>query len=368
MLFSDFPEDIILEVMNHLVLPDHMSLLTTCSSIYRLSQQRSFWISVLDTTRKTSTIACPRFTPLSEYNLESLKEFVFSWLRLQKNWSKPYPLIRQPATFTVLSEPAEIILTVPGTDILLLHLKESGVIICWDVKMANLFSFLPVTTGGRIDGISAPSESYGIYVVAIQTIQAKAPFTGRRLLLTIKHENRKATSFESVFSDMLPETGSHFSSLFVTEHVVGSVVVRERQEHCTIVSSNLHSNNQNFVSSINLHREVSRFNVTHFLNLQWLFRSLMNGISLSALRFVAIFSICSKTASRFKSNTYRAKASPLAAVRNPPYTNLIFLHLTTPASRSASSSRAHPSTASVRFSSVWAMGTRQPRRSPSLSL
>ncbi|KAJ7496684.1 hypothetical protein FB451DRAFT_1162819 [Mycena latifolia] len=232
LLFSDLPKDIILEAMNHLALPDHISLLMTCSSIYDLSRQRSFWISVLETTRKTSTIACPQFARLSEYTFESLKGLAISWLKLQENWNRPFPRLMRPVTSTSLPEPADIIFTVQGTDIIVLHMKESGLAVCWDVKAAAPFAFPPITTGGGITGVSAPFESYGICSVALRTLEDTAPLH----VVTIKHENGKAVSFESASSEVSIHSGPHFESLFVTEEAAGSMVVEERQEHCTIIS------------------------------------------------------------------------------------------------------------------------------------
>ncbi|KAJ7750044.1 hypothetical protein DFH07DRAFT_775187 [Mycena maculata] len=259
-LFSGLPKDIILEVSNHLTLPDPIHLLLTCSSVYHsLENQRSFWISILTTTRSLSTIACPKHADLAQYSLASLKDLVFSWLKLQDNWNLPAPRLKHPVTSTSLSVPADIISIVQGTDILLLHPRDSGEVVCWDVKMAAPFPLPSIKTGGRIDGVSAPSESYGICSIAILTMEETAPHTARRHVITIKHENRKALTFESVSCQVSIPQGSHFASLFVTQDLVGSVSVEELQEHCTISTSNISSCEalEPSINLLKLHRPVS---------------------------------------------------------------------------------------------------------------
>ncbi|KAJ7125303.1 hypothetical protein C8R44DRAFT_782839 [Mycena epipterygia] len=258
LLFSDLPKDIILEVVNFLALPDHISLLLTCSSVYILSNQRSFWISALNTTRLKSTIACPPSTDMSQYTLDSLRGMAFSWLKLQDNWNRPFPKIKQPTTSTFLSEPADIICAVQGTDILLLHMRESGTIICWDTKNATPFPFPCIETGGRVNGVSPTYDSYGQCSIALLTLQETYPFTARRHVVTIKHEDRKAVSFGSVFSDVSTPSGSYFESLFVTEDMAGSVVVEELQEHCEIIARNIGTESfKDSVSLMKLCRPVS---------------------------------------------------------------------------------------------------------------
>lgn len=123
----------------------------------------------MNTTRMKSTIACPPFTDMSQYTLDSLRGLAFSWLKLQDNWSHPFPQIKQPTTSTFLSEPADIICAVQGTDILLLHMRQSGTIVCWDAKDATPFPFPSIKTGGRVNGVSPTCDSYGGCSVALLT-------------------------------------------------------------------------------------------------------------------------------------------------------------------------------------------------------
>ncbi|KAJ7503147.1 hypothetical protein B0H11DRAFT_620339 [Mycena galericulata] len=231
----------------------------TCTSVHILSQQRSFWISILETTRKESTIGCPRYADLSQYGLESLKDLVFSWLKLQSNWNRPFPRIIHPVTSTVLSEPADIVLLVQGTDIVLLHMKSTGVLVCWDVKTATPFPFPSINIGAYIYGVSAPFESYDTCSVALLTSETIIPHASRRHVVTMRHKNRKAISFDSVAFEVSTPINPHFESLFLTEDMVGSVTVEDFQEDYTIATSNITGSEpcQHSVSSLKLHRPVT---------------------------------------------------------------------------------------------------------------
>ncbi|KAJ7099418.1 hypothetical protein B0H15DRAFT_546166 [Mycena belliarum] len=255
--FSELPQDIILEIMNHLALPDHISLLMTCSTFYNFSRQRSFWIMVLDATRKTATIAAPQFARLSEYSLESLQALVVAWLKLQDNWNHPFSRLMQPVTSTNLLQFTDVILAVQGTDIVLLHMRADRSAVCWDVKSATPFPFSPIPTGEGITDVSAPIESYGTCCFVIRTTEESSPLTARRHLVTIRHEGGKALSFDSMSSEGLTPTGPHYESLFVTEDVVGSMTVEDGREHCVISSGSIHSMNtgsfRESMSTIQLH-------------------------------------------------------------------------------------------------------------------
>ncbi|KAJ6593269.1 hypothetical protein B0H19DRAFT_1055880 [Mycena capillaripes] len=257
LLFYDLPAEIILEVVNFLELPDPISLLLTCSPFYSLSNQRSFWISVLETTRKKSPIACPLYADLSQHSLEILKDLVFSWLKLQDNWNQSIPKIIRPVTSTRLQGPAEIIFNVQGTDILVLNM--GGSVFCWDAKLGAPFPFPAIETGGRMTGVSAPTETRGVCAFAFFTGRIVPPYTTHRYVVTIKHEHGKAISFTSEFSEVLTPEGPRWESLFITEDVVGSVVALEAQDICIIslgaISS--HSRLLDSTSPVKLHRIAS---------------------------------------------------------------------------------------------------------------
>ncbi|KAF7362418.1 F-box domain-containing protein [Mycena venus] len=253
----DLPADIILEVVSFLELPDPLSLLLTCSSLYSLSKQRSLWISVLETTRKKSLLACPLHADLSHYTLKGLKGLVVSWLKLHKNWNQPFPEIVQPMTFEPLSEPAEFIFGVQGTDILVLDMR--GSVSFWDAKLAAPFPFPAIETGGSISTVSAPSEAPGVCSITILAPQVAVPHTARRYIITIKHEEGKAIGITNEFSEVLDSRVLRYETLFLTEDVVGSVVAIHDQEDCIVTVGSVSGKSRfpDTASVLKLHRSLS---------------------------------------------------------------------------------------------------------------
>ncbi|KAJ7350707.1 hypothetical protein DFH08DRAFT_862182 [Mycena albidolilacea] len=256
MSLHGLPTDIILDIVDLLELPDPISLLLTCSSFYALSKERSFWISILETTRKKSAISCPLNADLSQYTLEKLKAMAFSWLSLQENWNRPFPQIVQPAAPALLPGPAQIIFTVQGTDILVL--TENTSVFTWDARLATPFPFPAIETGGHMTQVSGPSEAPGVCSFAISVPQTTDTSISRRYILTIKHAAGKAISIASEFTENPTPPDSHFESLFVAEDMVGlgTIVAMNQKKDCVITLGS----GKNCVpdsSVLNIHRSVS---------------------------------------------------------------------------------------------------------------
>ncbi|KAJ6491645.1 hypothetical protein C8R47DRAFT_1121307 [Mycena vitilis] len=259
LLLHNLPSDIILAVVNFMELPDPLSLLLTCSSLYSLSSLRSFWISILETARKKAPIACPLHADLAQYSVESLKLLVVSWLKLRDNWDRAFPQITQPVASTCLPVLAEIIFNVQGTDILVLNM--GGNILCWDAKLAVPFPFAPIdTSGGHITDVSPPSEVRGVCTLALITAQVRPPHIAHKYVVTIRHEEGKLTGYSSERSEVSSPDGPHFQSLFVTQEAVGSIVSMEAESECMVSlgavngSSSLISDS---VSTLKLHHTIA---------------------------------------------------------------------------------------------------------------
>ncbi|KAJ7821513.1 hypothetical protein B0H14DRAFT_2830889 [Mycena olivaceomarginata] len=265
LLFEQLPTDITLEVVKLLELPDPLSLLLTCSSLYKLSNDNIFWISVLETTRKKYPIGCPVYADLSQYTLEALKGLVVSWMKLQHSWDQPSPKIVQPVTSTPLSERARIIFNVQGTDILVLAIE--GRVFCWDAKLAASFPFPPIEIGGHITGVSDPADapstcSFAILVEPFHNHHILNLGSGNssRYVIVIRHANGKATSFTSQFSGVSQvDDDRDIESLFLTEDMVGRTVVMGSKEDCIVTIGAVSGDNYlaDSTSVLKLHRPVS---------------------------------------------------------------------------------------------------------------
>ncbi|KAJ6497484.1 hypothetical protein C8R45DRAFT_983037 [Mycena sanguinolenta] len=263
MILSELPTDLLLEIVKPLPLPDPLALLLTCRSLNALSNEVSFWMSVLKTTRSRSPIACPPDTDLSQYTLERLKNLALSWLRLQNNWDRPFPRIVQPASSAQLPrpEPTQIILAVQGTEILVLTAGEY--LFCWDAKLGAPFPFPAVHTAGQISQI-AGSDMPGVCYVAIIVAVFNGAFAAvdrRRFIITIKHEGGKVTSMTSeCFQVSTPQL--NFESLFAAEDLVGTVGTMEYAQECLVVVDGVGDENRRFPNSssiLKLYRSVPHY-------------------------------------------------------------------------------------------------------------
>ncbi|KAJ7072862.1 hypothetical protein C8F01DRAFT_1105510 [Mycena amicta] len=234
-MLSDLPPEIILELVTHLPLRDVLSLLSTCRPFHALTNDRSLWISVLNTARLSTPLACPPHTVLSRpiYTLSRLKEIALHNLKLEASWRRERPSPSRPTLTTNFSEPLDIIFNVQGTDIILLNFTESMEVVCWDKKAAKAFPFPAIPTGGSVGDVAAPCDSDGASTIAFITHQREMPFTRFAHVVTIFHDDIKATGIEATRTEI--ETRSaHFESIFVSEDMFGCGVMNDIDNHLTL--------------------------------------------------------------------------------------------------------------------------------------
>ncbi|KAJ6491635.1 hypothetical protein C8R47DRAFT_435613 [Mycena vitilis] len=262
MILIDLPKDILLEVVKFLELPDPLSLLLTCSSIYTLSNQRGFWISILETTRAKSPIACPQHADLSLYGSKALKVLVVSWMKLQDNWNKPFPQIRWPAIwYTRFVAPTQIVFNVQGTEIIVVN---DGTVYCWDAESMQRLPFPAIEVGPNrrsIGSVSAPIEGPGVWTLAFlaDRLNTAGLSVTHLYIITIKHDGGKVTSFTNECHQLSVTQGTHFHPVFLTEDVAGTVVAGNNQDCCIISVGPLSALRCPLPSTIvlKLHRPVS---------------------------------------------------------------------------------------------------------------
>ncbi|KAF8150529.1 hypothetical protein K438DRAFT_2027183 [Mycena galopus ATCC 62051] len=254
---SAHPTDIILEIVNFLELSDALSLLLTCSALYSLSVQRSFWISVLNTARNKSPIPCAPHTDLFQFTLEALKGLVFSWQKLQDNWNLTSPQFMQSVTCTHLSGATAMLFDPQGTDILVLSSKES--VFCWDAKLAIPFPFPAIDYCGSIHAVSSAMYSPGVCTIVVSTHE-RPLHTAHRYVITIEHADGKVIGVSHEVAELPTADGGFEAFSFVTEDVVGSIVVADDAKDCIITVGPVSDDNHLGESTtvFNLHRSVSR--------------------------------------------------------------------------------------------------------------
>ncbi|KAK7057718.1 F-box domain-containing protein [Favolaschia claudopus] len=223
---SQLPSDIILEIVTCLDLPDVVSLVLVRFQL--LSTQRSFWISVLETTRRTYPLACSPDADLSRFTLEALKQLASSYQKLQLNWKRAEPQLVRAMVSNPLpdSEPAKFLVNIQGTDVFVL--EKGTQVFCWNYKLAQLSPFPPVEVG--YIQLLFPTQHPGICSVCVLAQNASSLQTS---VLTITHELGKVTSFTSEVFEA-PVLEGDLRSLFAIEGVVGLIQLVEAQSYSTI--------------------------------------------------------------------------------------------------------------------------------------
>ncbi|KAJ7198517.1 hypothetical protein GGX14DRAFT_573394 [Mycena pura] len=124
--------------------------------------------------------------------------------------------------------------------------------------MVTPFSCPALKTTGIIMGVSAPCELPGVSSVVLLMVQPVAPFLIQRHVVTIEHEEGEPISFSSVFSLVDAPSVPHFETSFVTEDLVGSVVVEDTEDSCLIRTCKISSIGlaPDSTSLVKLHRKV----------------------------------------------------------------------------------------------------------------
>ncbi|KAJ6467582.1 hypothetical protein C8R47DRAFT_7889 [Mycena vitilis] len=121
MLFLTFPFDVILEISLRLDLGDAIALLSTCTLLRQLLEEKSFRLHALDRARRIPmhSIAVPIRQELSDLSLAQLQEAGKRANRLMKNWLSDSP---RPESVREMSLDARAqIIVIPGTGLAIAH-------------------------------------------------------------------------------------------------------------------------------------------------------------------------------------------------------------------------------------------------------
>ena len=97
---------------------------------------RSTWIGILERAGAVRPIACPIGEDLSRLGLYSLRRIAHHTNRLEQNWSRSNPQLIGAVRVVRCWKPEipwSIIAVIPGTDIVLLHDFDFG-IVCYDLQ------------------------------------------------------------------------------------------------------------------------------------------------------------------------------------------------------------------------------------------
>ncbi|KAJ7736861.1 hypothetical protein B0H16DRAFT_110238 [Mycena metata] len=156
--FNTLPADITLQIVPYLNLRDLVALSMVTKSLRKLSDEHAFWYAPLCNTRLTQPIPGPSTTNLADISALSLKNLALHFLRLNRNWSQPYPRITGTPTALHVGSHTTILFCLPGTSTMVLYSLEDRTVRCVDAQLGNMSEPLAV---GRVADVGALLEQEG---------------------------------------------------------------------------------------------------------------------------------------------------------------------------------------------------------------
>ncbi|KAG5651461.1 hypothetical protein H0H81_008597 [Sphagnurus paluster] len=125
-----FPTEILLLFVGQLELSDVFNFLSACSSLRKLCDVPSLWISLLQRTKLRRKIACPTGTDLRNLQSKDLQIIARHTNRLEINWQSEAPRFLKPADFTLpdilTARHIWLLSVVPGTSMAILRAHGVG--------------------------------------------------------------------------------------------------------------------------------------------------------------------------------------------------------------------------------------------------
>ncbi|KAF7362395.1 F-box domain-containing protein [Mycena venus] len=207
------PADILLRIAAALSLQDAISLSMVNQAFYTLSQEHSFWLEPLRTTRIIQPIPCATTDDLTTRTTQNLKQLALHTLRLARNWRQPLPQITGPIKTFHCGVHNNILYCLPGTDAIVLYSLIQGTVICADVKTGATSTPMFV---GRIFDMSSPLEELTSFTVAALVEDERRVMAIVVLTATI----HPAVATRVVFTCDL-DGGYVYNGIFMTSSVVG---------------------------------------------------------------------------------------------------------------------------------------------------
>ncbi|KAF8879503.1 hypothetical protein BD779DRAFT_1151265 [Infundibulicybe gibba] len=218
--FTDYPSDILLEILGDLDLWDTFSFLSVCTAFRNLGNSRFLWIDVLKRTECFRPLPIPVGTDINDFNLIELQKIAWRTHHLEINWIV-YPEIRRVADLRlrvpVDGQRTNILSVIPGTPLVLVYQERTCRLILCDFNADN------VRVLKRMDlerpSCSALYDKLGVHLVALFTDAGGA--SERSLcVLGVEYGKEGGANLEEYFS--APSTIS-CQSLFICENIVGVI-------------------------------------------------------------------------------------------------------------------------------------------------
>ncbi|TFK38939.1 hypothetical protein BDQ12DRAFT_85400 [Crucibulum laeve] len=217
-VITNYPHDLLLEIVAYLSLEDLLSFLSVCSYFEKLSECHILWIRVLEEVQRCRPLACPIGFDLTQADVQELIEIARKTYHLERNWNctDSPQLMRsvQSKEYTSLKfeDPGSIISVISGSSIVILYLEGSESLVCCDMQGSRPSSSIRV---GNIKQ-HAHYDLLGDHLIALIIGQ---PFAEEISLfvISITYGKNQKTEMKTVYTSPLYH---ECRALFILEDIV----------------------------------------------------------------------------------------------------------------------------------------------------
>ncbi|KAF5321060.1 hypothetical protein D9619_001669 [Psilocybe cf. subviscida] len=177
------PSDVLFYVFHYCDLDTHAILPLVCSSLNTLAQERGYWINALRNAQLQKPIACPLHEDLTKASLADLRNIALHTLRLERNWSSPFPEVKGIVNEVALGNGRpDVIFQVPGRDLYLMHSRKTGGIAAWNIKLG--VQVTPEYYMARyVRDVSPGQDEPGCFSMGLLTAEDKFGGTANKLFV-----------------------------------------------------------------------------------------------------------------------------------------------------------------------------------------
>ncbi|KAJ7032707.1 hypothetical protein C8F04DRAFT_1396374 [Mycena alexandri] len=216
--FNTLPADIMLQIVPYVNLRDLVVLSMVTKSLCKLSKEHAFWYATLCHTRLTQPIPGPSTTNLADMSALSLKNMALHFLRLDRNWSQPYPRITGTPKALHIGSHTTILFCLPGTSTVVLYSLEYRTVRCVDAQLGNMSE--PLAVGHVTDvGASLEQEEGGVSVPLL--VRNIDDVGGARAIVVLHATATPEPSVSLAWRRDLDNEGHTFAGVFMNASIVG---------------------------------------------------------------------------------------------------------------------------------------------------
>jgi len=223
----DLPTDILLQIVEGLPFVDAVSVILICWQLHRLSVDRSFWVTCLEIARITMPLACPSHEDFALHDLASLRNLTVKTLRRERNWSQAQPRVCGQVKSVSCETSHDLVIQVPGTQLVVGHSEEFRALTCWDVGSGVKLS--SVNVGRHLCEVSPMKAAEGRVTVALLISDDIAANLEPSSLIVVTleygHSLSLKVTMEVTFTHELDHYPYIHRHLFIDSDVVGVIRV-----------------------------------------------------------------------------------------------------------------------------------------------